>query len=366
MQRIMVMVGTRPEAIKLCPLIRELKRRGRFEVQVCSTGQHRVMLDSALEAFAVKPDFDFDVMRTGQTLSDVQARIMRRTDEILRAERPAMVLVQGDTTTAFATSLSAFYNRIPVGHVEAGLRTYHMDSPFPEEFHRTAISLCASYHFAPTVTAKKNLVKEGVRESSVFITGNTVVDALRYTLTECQARYPFCVPKGARLLVFTAHRRESFGKPIRGILRALKTMVDTYPDVIAICPLHHNPEVRRAASEILKDHPRIHLVEPPEIVAFHHLLAGAYMIVTDSGGIQEEAVALGIPTLVTRFSTERSEGLRTGVLRLAGSSEEGIADLGVRLLAPDSEEYLSMKKPSKIYGDGNASVRIANVLERVL
>ncbi len=366
MERIMIVVGTRPEAIKLCPLIRELKRRGRFEVQVCSTGQHRAMLDSALEAFSVKPDFDFDVMRTGQTLSSVHARILRRSDEILQAERPSMVLVQGDTTTAFAASLSAFYNGIPVGHVEAGLRTYHMDSPFPEEFHRTAISLYSSYHFAPTVTAKKNLVKEGVRESSVFITGNTVVDALRYTLTEKKPRCPHSFPEGVRVVVFTAHRRESFGKPIRGMLRALRVLVDSYPDVIAVCPLHHNPEVRRAAAEIIKNHPRIRMIEPPEIVSFHHLLARAHLIITDSGGIQEEAVALGIPTMVTRFSTERSEGLRAGVLRLAGSSEEGITDLGLRLLAPDSEEYQGMKKPSKIYGDGNASARIANALEQIL
>ena len=366
MERIMVMVGTRPEAIKLCPLIRELKKRGRWEIQVCSTGQHRTLLDSALEAFSVKPDFDFDVMRKGQSLCGTHARILRLTDEILQAECPRAVLVHGDTLTAFAASLAAFYNRIPVGHVEAGLRTHHMDSPFPEEFHRTAISHYASYHFAPTVTAKKNLVKEGVRESSVFITGNTVVDALRYTLNEKQPHCPIEIPSDKRLIVLTAHRRENFGKPIRGIFGALRRLVDANPDVVAVCPLHHNPEVRRAAGEILREHPRICVIEPPETVTFHHLLAKAYLIITDSGGIQEEAVALGIPTMVTRFSTERGEGLRTGVLRLAGTSEEGIVDLGIRLLAPDSEDYLGMKKPSKIYGDGNASVRIANVLERVL
>ena len=365
MERIIVMLGTRPEAIKLCPLIRELKKRGRWEVLVASTGQHRALLDSAMEAFDIKPDVDFDVMRAGQSLSAVHARIMRRTDELLQAEHPCAVLVHGDTVTAFASSLAAFYQRIPVGHVEAGLRTYHMDSPFPEEFHRTAIAHYASYHFAPTVTAKKNLVRQGVRESSIFITGNTVVDALRYTLTEKQPSCPQRFPDGARVMVVTAHRRESFGKPIAGIFRAVRRLVDAYPDIIAVCPLHHNPEVRRAA-EALRGHPRICIIEPPETVTFHHLLSRAYLIITDSGGIQEEAVALGIPTIVTRFSTERSEGLRTGVLRLAGMGEDGITELGMRLLSYDSEEYTGMKKPSKIYGDGNASARIANALERVL
>lgn len=366
MERIMTVVGTRPEAIKLCPLIRELKARGKWRVQVCSTGQHRAMLDSALGAFAVKPDFDLDVMRTGQTLSSVTARILRGMDEILTAEKPSAVLVQGDTTTAFAAALCAFHHRIPVGHVEAGLRTYHMDSPFPEEFHREAISLLADWHFAPTVTAKKNLVKEGRRESSVFITGNTVVDALRYTLTQAKPRSGWNFPASSRVVVFTAHRRESFGAPIRGMFRALRKLVEHYPDVIAVCPLHHNPEVRAAAGEILRGVPRICIIEPPEIVTFHHLLARAYLIITDSGGIQEEAVALGIPTVVTRFSTERQEGIRAGVLRLAGNSEETVLSLAMRLLEKDSEEYEAMKKPSKIFGDGNASARIANALETVL
>ena len=364
MKRIMAVVGTRPEAIKLCPLIRELKNRGRWQVQVCSTGQHRAMLDSAMNALSVKADFDLDVMRTGQTLSSVTARILRGMDEILTAERPSLVLVQGDTTTAFAAALSAFHHRIPVGHVEAGLRTYHMDSPFPEEFHREAISLLSTWHFAPTVTAKKNLVKEGRRESCVFITGNTVVDALRYTLTETRPNAEWSFPPTSRIVVFTAHRRESFGTPIQGMFKALKRLVCQYPDVIAVCPLHHNPEVRRAA-EILKGEERIRVIEPPDIVTFHHLLARAYLIITDSGGIQEEAVVLGIPTVVTRYSTERQEGIRAGVLRLAGQDEENIYALASRLLQHGSEDYQSMKKPSKIYGDGNASSRIAGILEKI-
>ncbi|MBQ8310906.1 MAG: UDP-N-acetylglucosamine 2-epimerase (non-hydrolyzing) [Clostridia bacterium] len=366
MERVMIVVGTRPEAIKLCPLIRELKKRGRWEILVCSTGQHRAMLDSAMEAFGVRPDFDLDVMRTGQTLSSATARILKGMDEILAAEKPSLVMVQGDTTTAFAAALSAFHRRIPIGHVEAGLRTYHMDSPFPEEFHREAISLMASYHFAPTVTAKKNLVKEGRRESSIHITGNTVVDALRITLTEGKPMREIPLPRDARLLLFTAHRRENHGAPIRGMLRAIKRLVETCPDVVAVCPLHHNPEVRAAANEILRNVPRIMMIEPPEIVTFHHLLSHAYLVITDSGGIQEEAVALGIPTLVTRFSTERTEGIRAGVLRLAGTDEEGIFALGQRLLDPKSEEYLLMKKPSAVFGDGKASARIADFLEKNL
>lgn len=366
MKRIMTVVGTRPEAIKLCPLIMELRAREKWQIQVCSTGQHRVMLDSAMDAFGIKPDFDLDVMRTGQTLSGVTARILRGIDEILVAEKPSAVLVQGDTTTAFAAALSAFHNHIPIGHVEAGLRTYHMDSPFPEEFHREAISMLATWHFAPTVTAKKNLVREGRREVSIFITGNTVVDALRYTLTKKKPQADWNFSTSSRIVLFTAHRRESFGRPIRAMFRALRRLVEAYSDIIAVCPLHHNPEVRTAANEILHGVPRVYMIEPPEIVAFHHLLARTYLIITDSGGIQEEAVALGIPTVVTRYSTERQEGIRAGVLRLAGQDEENIFSLSAKLLEKDSEEYQSMRKPSKIFGDGNASARIANALESAL
>lgn len=365
MKHIMVVMGTRPEAIKLCPLVRELKKHENFTVSVCSTGQHREMLDSALEAFSIKPDFDMDIMRTGQTLSDVTARILRRMEEILVAEKPDLVLVQGDTTTAFAAALSAFHQGIKVAHVEAGLRTYRMQAPFPEEFHRQAISLIADYHFAPTVTAKNHLLREGRDASRVFITGNTVVDALRTTLTEKQPMVEWNIPEDRRALIFTAHRRENFGEPLYGMLKALRAVVEGTPDVIAFFPVHHNPEVRRAAIEILKGVPRIRMIEPPEIVSFHHLLSQAYLIMTDSGGIQEEAVALGIPTVVMRYSSERTEGMRAGVLKLAGSGEKGIRDLCLRLLRPDSEEYATMRRPSAVYGDGNASARIAKVLEKV-
>lgn len=365
MKHVMVVMGTRPEAIKLCPVIQELKKREAFSVQICSTGQHRAMLDSAMDAFGIKADFDLDCMRTGQTSASLASRILKGFDEILEAERPGLVLVQGDTTTAFAAALCTFYRRIPLGHVEAGLRTYHLHSPFPEEMHRQSLSLMSDYHFAPTVTAKNNLIREGRKENTVFITGNTVVDALRWTLSSCKPAKDWGIPKDKRLIIFTAHRRESLGKPIIGMFRALRKLVETYPDVEAICPLHHNPSVRAAAQSILVGVPRIRCIEPPEMVSFHHLLSQAYLVLTDSGGIQEEASALGIPTVVMRYSTERTEGIRAGVLKLAGSGERGIFDTASRLLVPHCEEYQTMKKPSAVFGDGHASVRIADALEKL-
>lgn len=365
MERIMIIMGTRPEAIKLCPLVLELKKRKKQEVLVCSTGQHRSMLDSVLRAFAVKPDFDLDVMRTGQTLSGVTARILRGLDEILSAERPDLVVVQGDTTTAFAGALAAFHKHIPIAHVEAGLRTYHMDSPFPEELHRQAIGLMADWHFAPTETARDHLLREGKNKKHVFVTGNTVVDALRFTLGNDFNRPSWNLPTDYRLVLFTTHRRENMGEPMKGLFRALGRLVDTFPDVMAVCPLHHNPQVR-AAAEVVRDHERIRIIEPPDIISFHQLLARSYLVVTDSGGIQEEAVALGIPTIVTRYSTERGEGVKAGVLRLAGCNEDGIVTLGKELLKPNSKEYQKMKIPASVYGEGDASVRITDILERIM
>ena len=365
MERIMIIMGTRPEAIKLCPLILELKKRKKHEVLVCSTGQHRSMLDSVLQAFSVKPDFDLDVMRTGQTLSSITSRILKGLDEILTAERPDLVIVQGDTTTAFAGALAAFHRRIPVAHIEAGLRTYHIDSPYPEEFHRQVIGLVTKWHFAPTEVAQENLLQEGKKKKTVFVTGNTVVDALRFTLGNDFGRPSWNLPTDYRLILFTAHRRESMGMQMRGLFSALRQLVDEFPDVIAVCPLHHNPQVRSAA-EIIKGRERIRVIEPPDILSFHQLLARTYLVITDSGGIQEEAVALGIPTIVTRYSTERSEGIKAGVLRLAGCSEKGILNLGRELLKPNSKEYKKMKKPASVYGDGDASIRIADILEKVM
>ena len=366
MKRVMVVMGTRPEAIKLCPLVRELKSRKHFEVSVCSTGQHRAMLDSAMRAFSVKSDFDLDAMRTGQSAATLSARILKGMDELLVAEKPELVLVQGDTTSAFAAAQAAFYRRIPVGHVEAGLRTYRIRSPFPEELHRREIALISDWHFAPTVAAKRNLVQEGIPESSIHITGNTVVDALRFTLREGRPVEQWDFPSDKRLVLFTAHRRENIGANLRGMIGALRRIVEANPDVIAVFPVHHNPEVRAIAKELLHQVPRVQMIPPPEIVSFHRLMAKSVLILTDSGGIQEEAVAMGIPTVVMRYSSERNEGMRAGVLKLAGCSEDGIFELANRLLQPGSEEYERMKKPSAVFGDGNASRRIADFLEKAV
>lgn len=366
MKRVLVVMGTRPEAIKLCPVILELKRRRSLETAVCSTGQHREMLLSAMEAFSVCADEELNVMREGQTVSDVTGRILSGMDAVLERIKPSLVLVQGDTATAFAGAVAAFHRRIPIGHVEAGLRTYHIKSPFPEEFHREAISMIADYHFAPTQLAKSNLIQEGKSEKTVFLTGNTVVDALRFSLRRGKPSIAWSFPSQYRLLIFTAHRRENQGVAMEGMFRALRRIVEAYPDVLAVCPLHPSPEVRRVAGEILLGCDRIRVIEPPETVSFHRLLAKSYLVLTDSGGIQEETTALGVPTLVMRYSTERTEGIRAGCLRLVGSGEQGIVQMASRMLEEGSEEYAAMKRPSRVFGDGRASVRIVNILERLL
>lgn len=366
MKRIMVIMGTRPEAIKLCPLVAELKKRSRFSVSVCASGQHRTMLEDAMRSFDVTPDFELDVMRPGQSTAQLYAKLVSELDLLLERVHPDFVLVQGDTSTAYAATQAAFYRNIAVGHVEAGLRTYHIRTPFPEELHRRAISLMADLHFAPTVTASKNLIREGIDEKSVFITGNTVVDALRYTLgVDKKVTLPQ-IPHGYRLLLFTAHRREHIGKTMEGMFSALCRILQSNPDTFAVCPLHLNPQVRSVAKEVLRGCDRVRCIEPPEVLSFHRLLARAYLVLTDSGGVQEEATALGIPTVVMRYSTERTEGVLAGNLRLAGSGEEGIVDTANRLLCQDSELYDSMKKPSAVYGDGNASARICDALEKYL
>ncbi len=366
MKNVMVVMGTRPEAIKLCPLVLELKRRKTLRTVVCSTGQHREMLDGAMKAFSVKADCDLNVMQAGQSLSAVTAKILNGMDDVFNQYSPDLVLVQGDTATAFAGAFAAFYRNVSVGHVEAGLRTYHIRSPFPEEFHRTAISLMADYHFAPTVAAKNNLLREGKNDKTVFLTGNTVVDALRYTLKYGKSTFDPRIPAGVRLLLFTAHRRENLGDTMTGMFRALRKIVETHSDVWAICPLHPNPQVRSVAREILYGCPRVRIIDPPATVDFHHLLAKSDLVLTDSGGIQEETTALGIPTLVMRYSTERTEGVRSGCLRLAGSGEVGIVHAANALLEKDSKDYAAMKCPSDVFGDGRASIRIANILERLL
>lgn len=364
MKRIMIVMGTRPEAIKLCPLIRELRSRGCFEVTVCATGQHRAMLDSALGIFGIRPDIDLEVQQVGQSLSELCASLLQRIDGALAEHRPDLLLVQGDTASAYAASLAAFHRGIPIGHVEAGLRTYRFNAPFPEEFYRQSIGMMAEIHFAPTPRAKRNLVREGREESTVHITGNTVVDALRLSLSGALNAPPWHFSTDKRVILFTAHRRESLGEPMRGMMRALCRVIDETPDAVAICPLHPNPAVQEAAREILGGRERICMIAPPDFVCFHRLLSKSYLVMTDSGGVQEETVSLGIPTVVMRYSSERTEGLRAGVLRLAGNTEEGIYSLVKRLMEPGSEEYEAMKKPSSVFGDGKASARIADLLEK--
>lgn len=366
MKRILVVMGTRPEAIKLCPLVRELKERGGFDIRVCSTGQHGEMLDSALSAFEMRPDIALPVMKAGLGLPQMGAEILSSVDRVLKEETPGFVLVQGDTASAFFSALAAFQNKIPVGHVEAGLRTYRIRAPFPEELHRRAISLFATLHFAPTEDARAHLLKEGCDPTTVFVTGNTVIDALHFTLQKKMQCGDLSLPSGKRLLIFTAHRRENLGLPMRSSFLALRRIMERFEDVIALCPLHLNPAVRKLALEILKDTPRLRLIEPPDMITFHHLLSKAYLVITDSGGIQEEAAALGIPTLVTRNETERAEGVRAGVLRLVGTDEEKIFKEASALLKPRSLQYAQMHVPARVFGDGTASRHIADVIEHFL
>lgn len=363
MKQILTVLGTRPEAIKLCPLVKHLRERG-HRVQVAATGQHTSMLRDALSAFDILPDYDQQLPRGKDGMAGLLGRMTKALDGVMENSSPSLVLVQGDTLSALAGALAAFYRRIPIAHIEAGLRTYRMDAPFPEEMHRRTIALLAQEHFTPTVEARKNLLREGVSENRIHVTGNTVVDALRITLARPAPEAICKLPTDRRMILFTAHRRENQGKTMQGMFRALRRLVETFPDTYAICPLHRNPAVRESAA-VLNGCARIRVIAPPGVLHFHHLLSRAYLVMTDSGGIQEESTALGIPTLVMRYSTERCEGLRAGVLRLAGSGEEGIFSLGENLLTSTSELYESMKKPSAVFGDGRASERIASVLERL-
>lgn len=362
-KKILCVFGTRPEAIKMCPLVLELQSHALFETVVCVTGQHREMLDGAMRVFGVVPDIDLDVMRQEQSLSALTSVIIERMEKVLEAERPDAVLVHGDTTSAFAAALAAFYKKIPIGHVEAGLRSGSIDEPFPEEFNRRAISLLASLHFAPTDSARHTLLSESISPERIFVTGNTVVDALAFTLKK-KIAVPFDLG-GRRLIVFTAHRRENIGEPMKMMLRALCRLVEAFPDTAAFCPLHKNPSVRELTLSELCGHERIFCADAPEADVFHHILSSCYLILTDSGGIQEEATALGKPTLVMRNVTERGEGTDTGILRLVGSDTERIFSAASELLY-DEPLYSRIAKPSSQYGDGRACERILGALNAYL
>ena len=353
MKKVLIVFGTRPEAIKMCPLVNELKKHSELKTIVCVTGQHRSMLDQVLEAFDVVPDFDLSIMKDKQTLFDITANILMKIKSVLEEVQPDVVLVHGDTSTTFVTALACFYMQIPVGHVEAGLRTYNIYSPYPEEFNRQAVSIISRYNFAPTELSKQNLIKEGKDESTIFVTGNTAIDALKTTVRDDYSHSELDWAKGSRLIMITAHRRENLGEPMQHMFRAIKRVMDELPDVKAIYPIHMNPVVRDTANSILGNDERIHIIEPLDVLDFHNFLARSYMILTDSGGIQEEAPSLGKPVLVMRDTTERPEGIDAGTLKLVGTDEETIYSEFKKLLT-DKSAYDAMAKASNPYGDGHA------------
>ena len=361
MKKIMLVFGTRPEAIKMSPLVNELKRRDNVQTIVCVTGQHRQMLDQVLEAFHVVPDYDLSIMKEKQTLFDITTNILNRIREVLEAEKPDVVLVHGDTSTTFVTALACFYLQIPVGHVEAGLRTYNIYSPYPEEFNRQAVSILSQYNFAPTELSKQNLLNEGKRPESIYVTGNTAIDALKTTVRADYTHPELRWAEGSRLILITAHRRENLGEPMKNMFRAIRRCLDEHPDLKAIYPIHMNPVVRQTADEILGGEERIHIIEPLEVLDFHNFLARSYMILTDSGGIQEEAPSLGKPVLVMRDTTERPEGIAAGTLKLVGTDEDVIYRSFKELLENEAE-YKRMSTASNPYGDGFACRRIADIL----
>ena len=361
MKKIMLVFGTRPEAIKMCPLVNELKSRPELRTVVCVTGQHRQMLDQVLRAFQVEPDYDLSIMKEKQTLFDVTTGILHGIKEVLEVEKPDVVLVHGDTSTTFATALACFYLQIPVGHVEAGLRTYNLYSPYPEEFNRQATGILARYHFAPTYMAKANLLREGKDAETIYVTGNTAIDALKTTVRDTYTHPELEWAKGSRLVLLTAHRRENLGEPMHHMFRAIKRMVDEHDDLKVIYPIHMNPMVRQAAAEIFGDSERFHIIEPLDVLDFHNFMARSYLILTDSGGIQEEAPSLGKPVLVMRDTTERPEGIEAGTLKLVGTDEETIYREFKRLIT-DQGAYDAMAHAANPYGDGRACRRIADIL----
>ncbi len=362
---VMLVFGTRPEAIKMCPLVMELKKHPELETLVCVTGQHRDMLRQVLEAFQVVPDVDLDIMKDRQSLFDITCNVLTGMCRTLEEKKPDLVLVHGDTTTTFATALACFYTGVPVGHVEAGLRTYDLDAPYPEEFNRQAVSIVSRLNFAPTSTSRDNLIREGKKPESIHVTGNTVIDALKTTVRADYRHPALDWADGSRLILLTAHRRENLGEPMHEMFRAIRRVVEEHPDVKALYPIHMNPAVREAADAELKGCDRIRLIEPLDVLDCHNMMARSYLILTDSGGIQEEAPSLGVPVLVMRDTTERPEGIAAGTLKLTGTHEETIYREFTRLL-DDPEAYQRMAHAENPYGDGHACERIAQILIKEL
>ena len=363
MIKVMTIFGTRPEAIKMAPVIKEIQFRTEFECIVCVTAQHREMLDQVLEIFGITPDYDLNIMQHGQTLSDITTRALNGLNEIIKTEKPDIVLVHGDTTTTFVGALAAFYNQVAVGHVEAGLRTWNLYSPYPEEANRQMVGILANLHFAPTQIAANNLIKEGKKQNDIFITGNTVIDAMKYTVKDDYNHEIFDWIGNDRMILLTAHRRENLGEPMRNIFKAIKKIVNEFDDVKVVYPVHRNPKVREIASEILGDTDKVKLIEPLEVLDFHNFMNKSYLILTDSGGIQEEAPSLGKPVLVLRNVTERPEGIEAGTLKLVGTDEKTIYEETKRLLT-DQNLYKQMSEAKNPYGDGLASKRIVDEIIR--
>jgi UDP-N-acetylglucosamine 2-epimerase (non-hydrolysing) len=365
-KKVMLVFGTRPEAIKMCPLVNELKSRPAIQTIVCVTGQHKEMLQQVLDVFNVVPDYNLAIMKQGQTLFDITTEILNKIKAVLEEVKPDVVLVHGDTSTTFVTALACFYLQIPVGHVEAGLRTYNIYSPYPEEFNREAVSIISQYNFAPTQLSHDNLVNEGKDPKKIWITGNTAIDALKITVREDYTDENLEWAKGKRLITITAHRRENLGDPMRHMFRAIKRVLDEHDDVVAIYPIHMNLAVRNVADEVFGEgenrDPRIRIIEPLDVLDFHNYMHHSYLILTDSGGIQEEAPSLGKPVLVMRDTTERPEGIKAGTLKLVGTNEETIYKEFTRLL-DDQAAYEEMAHAANPYGDGHASERIADILE---
>ena len=362
MIKVMSIFGTRPEAIKMAPLVKELERRKEIESIVCVTAQHREMLDQVLNTFDIKPDYDLNIMKQGQSLADVTTRALVGLEEVIKKVKPDIVLVHGDTTTTFAGALAAFYNQVAIGHVEAGLRTYDKYSPYPEEMNRQMVDRLSDMYFAPTEISKDNLLKENIDESKIYITGNTAIDAMSTTVDENYTHPELdWINAGERMILLTAHRRENLGEPMRHIFRAIKRVVDEFSDVKVIYPIHMNPKVREVANEVFGDADRVKLIEPLEVFDFHNFQNKSYIILTDSGGIQEEAPSLGKPVLVLRDTTERPEGIKAETLKLVGTDEDVIYEETKKLLL-DKKEYEKMSKASNPYGDGHASERIVDAI----
>ncbi len=360
--KVLSVFGTRPEAIKMAPLVKELEKRKEIDSIVCVTAQHREMLDQVLETFKIKPDYDLNIMKKGQTLGDITSRVLEGLDEVIKEVKPNIVLVHGDTTTSFAAALSAFYNQVDIGHVEAGLRTYDKYSPYPEEMNRQWVDCMCDMYFAPTELSAKNLIKEGKDKSKIYITGNTAIDAMKTTVTKDYKNKELdWIKDNERMILLTSHRRENIGEPMHNIFRAVRRIIDEFKDVKVIYPIHLNPVVREIANEEFEGCDRIHLIEPLEVFDFHNFQNKSYLIMSDSGGIQEEAPSLGKPVLVLRDTTERPEGIKAGTLKLTGTSEEKIYKEAKKLLT-NKEAYDNMSKASNPYGDGHASERIVGAI----